>query len=61
MNPGEIWHLDDGTLRLVLSNATYNTSRLNRVITAVVGAAPAEFDPFAVGTPKSGKKPLSSR
>jgi mRNA-degrading endonuclease toxin of MazEF toxin-antitoxin module len=51
VNPGEIWHLDDGSLRLVLSNATYNSSRLNRVITAVVGTPPTEFDPFAVATP----------
>jgi hypothetical protein len=51
VNPGEIWLLNDGTRRVVLSNATYNASRLNRVITAVVGPAPAGFDPFAVTTP----------
>jgi hypothetical protein len=51
VNPGEIWLLTDGTRRLVVSNATYNASALNRVITAVVGQAPASFDPFAVDTP----------
>jgi hypothetical protein len=51
VNPGEVWQLTDGSRRVVLSNATYNASRLNRVITAVVGSAPGAFDPFAVGTP----------
>ncbi|AYY11533.1 hypothetical protein EF847_01150 [Actinobacteria bacterium YIM 96077] len=52
MNPGEIWRLEDQSLRLVLSNATYNTSQLNQVITAVVRSAPpAGFQPFAVDTP----------
>lgn len=52
MNPGDIWRLEDQSLRLVLSNATYNTSQLNQVITAVVRpTAPAGFQPFAVETP----------
>lgn len=52
MNPGEIWRLEDQSLRLVLSNATYNLSQLNQVITAVVRPTPpAGFQPFAVDTP----------
>lgn len=50
MNPGELWRLEDGTIRLVLSNATYNSSGLGRVITATVGGPPDGFDPFAVTT-----------
>ena len=50
MNPGEIWRLEDGSLRIVLSNAIYNTSQLNQVITAVVGPPPEQFEPFAVAT-----------
>ncbi len=49
MNPGEIWQLEDGTRRLVLSHATYNASALGRVITAaVVAGPPAALDPFGV-------------
>jgi hypothetical protein len=51
VNPGEIWRFEDSTQRLVLSNATYNSSSLGRVITAVVGDPPTGFDPFAVTTP----------
>jgi hypothetical protein len=50
VNPGEIWRFEDNTLRLVVSNATYNSSALGRVITAVVGDPPSGFDPFAVAT-----------
>jgi len=50
VRPGEVWRLEDGSLRLVLSPATYNASALNRVITAVVGGSPVGFDPFAVTT-----------
>ena len=51
MNPGSVWALEDGTRRMVLSNATYNESGLNRVITAVVNARETTgFDPFAVNT-----------
>ncbi len=50
VNPGEVWRLENVALRVVLSNATYNSSALNRVITAVVGDPPAGFDPFAVVT-----------
>jgi mRNA-degrading endonuclease toxin of MazEF toxin-antitoxin module len=50
VNPGEVWRLEDGSSRLVLSPATYNASALNRVITAVVGDPPVGFDPFAVST-----------
>lgn len=35
-------------MRLVLSNAVYNSSELGRVVSAVVGDPPAGFDPFAV-------------
>ncbi len=48
MNPGEVWRLQDGSLRLVVSHPTYNASQLNRVITAVVDAPKEGFDPFAV-------------
>mgnify|MGYP001172531573 CR=1 FL=1 len=48
MNPGEVWRFEDGTYRVVLSNSTYNTSALNRVITAVVADPQQGFDPFAV-------------
>lgn len=51
MNPGEVWQLDDGSHRIVLSHSTYNSSALGRVITAVVGEPPGGFDPFAVDTP----------
>jgi len=50
VNPGEVWRLDDGSRRLVLSHAGYNASALGRVISAVVGGPPADFDPFAVDT-----------
>ncbi len=50
MNPGEVWRLEGGALRLVLSNATYNASALARVVTAVVAGPPTGFDPFAVQT-----------
>jgi mRNA-degrading endonuclease toxin of MazEF toxin-antitoxin module len=51
VNPGSVWALDDGSRRMVLSNATYNESGLNRVITAVVNARQTTgFDPFAVNT-----------
>jgi hypothetical protein len=51
VNPGEVWALQDGSRRLVLSHSTYNSSALGRVITAVVSDPPATFDPFAVDTP----------
>lgn len=50
MNPGEVWELEDGSHRLVLSHPTYNVSGLGRVITVVVGHEPEHFDPFAVHT-----------
>lgn len=50
MNPGEVWRLADGSRRLVLSNATYNSSALGRAITVVVGEPSSGFDPFAVDT-----------
>ena len=50
MNPGEVWALPDGTRRLVLSNATYNESRLNQVITSHIGGPTRTFQPFAVET-----------
>ncbi|MGH3738081.1 MAG: hypothetical protein ACRDT6_21090 [Micromonosporaceae bacterium] len=48
MNPGEVWRFEDGTYRVVLSHPTYNTSALDRVISAVVAAPQDGFDPFAV-------------
>ncbi len=48
MNPGEVWRLPDNSQRVVLSNATYNESRLNQIITAHIGAESATFQPFAV-------------
>lgn len=48
MNPGEVWRFEDGTYRVVLSHPTYNTSALNRVISAVVAEPQDGFDPFAV-------------
>lgn len=50
MNPGEVWRLEDGSRRLVLSQGTYNASALGRVVTAVVAGPPSGFDPFAVDT-----------
>lgn len=51
MNPGDVWRLDDDrTRRVVLSAGTYNSADLGRVITAVIGAPPRSFDPFAVDT-----------
>lgn len=50
MNPAEVWRFEDDTLRLVLSNATYNVGP-NRVITCPVAEQPPQgFDPFAVIT-----------
>jgi hypothetical protein len=50
VNPGEVWQLDDGPRRLVLTPGTYNVSALNRVIPAVVVDLPAGIDAFAVST-----------
>lgn len=54
MTPGDIWELDDDTRRVVLSNPVYNTSGLNRVITAVVAGPPVGSDPFAVAIDADG-------
>lgn len=49
MRSGEIWELEDGSRRLVLSPVVYNASALGRVITAVLLTTPQPgFDPFAV-------------
>lgn len=50
MNPGELWSLDDGTVRLVLSHPTYNASKANMVVTCSVVPKPKSFQPFAVLT-----------
>lgn len=50
MNPGEVWQLQDRSQRVVLSNATYNESRLNQVVTAVIGSESETFQPLAVTT-----------
>jgi mRNA-degrading endonuclease toxin of MazEF toxin-antitoxin module len=52
VNPGEVWRWPDDTRRLVLSNATYNASGRNQVITAAVETKPpAGFDPLMVESP----------
>ncbi|TDD64547.1 hypothetical protein E1262_27850 [Jiangella aurantiaca] len=48
MNPGELWSLEDGTVRLVLSHPTYNASKANLVVTCQVVPEPKSFQPFAV-------------
>ncbi|TDE10691.1 hypothetical protein [Jiangella asiatica] len=48
MNPGELWNLDDGTIRLVLSHPTYNASKVNLVVTCSVVPETKSFQPFAV-------------
>lgn len=48
MIPGEIWELEDGSRRVILSTSTYNVSALNRVVTAVVAGPVAGFEPLAV-------------
>jgi hypothetical protein len=50
VNPGEVWRLPDNSRRVVLSNATYNESRLDQVITAYIGQPSTTFQPFAVPT-----------
>ncbi|WP_026876768.1 hypothetical protein [Jiangella gansuensis] len=50
MNPGDLWRLEDGTTRLVLSHATYNASRANTVVTCAVVPESNSFQPFAVMT-----------
>ncbi len=50
MNPGELWSLADGTMRLVLSHPTYNASRANMVVTCSVVSETTSFQPFAVST-----------
>jgi hypothetical protein len=50
MSPGDVWVMQDGSRRLVLSCLTYNASALGRVITAVIGPAGPGFDPFRVDT-----------
>lgn len=50
VNPGEVWRLPDDSQRVVLSNATYNESRLDQVITAHIGQPSTTFQPFAVPT-----------
>lgn len=48
MNPGELWRLEDGNIRLVLSHPTYNASRADLVVTCQVVPEPMSFQPFAV-------------
>ncbi|RIQ10838.1 type II toxin-antitoxin system PemK/MazF family toxin [Jiangella rhizosphaerae] len=48
MNPGELWSLEDGNTRLVLSHPTYNASKANLVVTCPVVREPRSFQPFAV-------------
>ncbi|PZF85164.1 hypothetical protein C1I92_06195 [Jiangella anatolica] len=48
MNPGELWSLPDGTLRLVLSHPTYNASKGNMVVTCQVVPEMKSFQPFVV-------------